>query len=383
MSNRTYYGEYSLKYWIELILSKKIVLPNYQRTFVWCKGDVLKLIQSFKDNLFVPSITIGYYEGGNLIIDGQQRLSSLLLSFLGIYPKKEKFLSNTADSFANENDDLTDNENDTPILGWTFTQLLKKGSTKEKILSSDLTDYDQIPNLNLQEDFFESTYLGFSYLIPEENPQKYFSSVFKNINESGKKLSSLETRRSLYFLKEGMEQFFDPICIQNITVEKDKKKERIDFVRYLSLDSQYKKDAGSNQLLKNYVKREESYYSEFIDNCINQTSNSIFTPFNEEFKNRINLLKQDLDILGLNNKNFISIIDCDIYLFGLIFYSIFEGKRINSQKIRTINRTIETEINNIKNNPNTGTLHKKSPSALKYLRVRVLKSIEIYKDFMQ
>lgn len=383
MSNRTYYGEYSLKYWIELVLSKKIVLPEYQRTFVWNKDDVLKLIQSFKDNLFVPSITIGNYEGQDLIIDGQQRLSSLLLSFLGKYPKLDKFSFENTVPLANENDDVSDSDNDVPILGWTFNELLKKGSSKEQILSSDLSDYDTITNLNLAEDFFESNYLGFSYLIPEDNPQKYFSSVFKNINESGRKLSALETRRALYFLKEGMEQFFDPNCIRDIVVEKDKKRERIDFVRYLSLDSQYKKNGNANQLLKNYVRKEEKYYSEFIDYSINPNANNIFVPFEESFIRRIESLRQDLDKLRLNRKVFTSIIDCDIYLFGLIFFSIFEDKHIKEENAASLIAKLDRTIEEIKNNSDTGILHKKSPSALKYLRLRVSKSIEIYREYMR
>ena len=383
LSNRTYYGEYTLKYWIDLILAKKISLPEYQRTFVWNKDDVLKLIQSFKDNLFVPSITIGNYEGRDLIIDGQQRLSSLLLSFLGKYPKLDKFSFENTVPLANENDDISDSDNDAPILGWTFNELLKKGSSKEQILSSDLSDYDTITNLNLAENFFESNYLGFSYLIPERNPQKYFSSVFKNINESGRKLSALETRRALYFLKEGLEQFFDPNCIRDIVVEKDKKRERIDFVRYLSLDSQYKKNGNANQLLKNYVRKEEKYYSEFIDYSINPNANNIFVPFEESFIRRIESLRQDLDKLRLNRKVFTSIIDCDIYLFGLIFFSIFEDKHIKEENAASLIAKLDRTIEEIKNNSDTGILHKKSPSALKYLRLRVSKSIEIYREYMR
>lgn len=30
----TFYGEYSLQHWIELILSNEITLPNFQRYFV-------------------------------------------------------------------------------------------------------------------------------------------------------------------------------------------------------------------------------------------------------------------------------------------------------------------------------------------------------------
>ncbi len=383
MSNRTYYGEYTLKYWIDLILSKKITLPEYQRTFVWDKDDVLKLIGSFKKNLFVPSITIGNHEGRDLIIDGQQRLSSLLLSYLGKYPKLDKFQPENVDSFANENDDSSDSDSETTVLGWTFNTLLEKGSTKEEILAADLSNYDTLSNLDLPPDFFENNYLGFSYLIPEENPQKYFSSVFKSINESGRKLSSLETRRSLYFLKEGMEQFFDPDCIKNIIVEKEKKRERIDFVRYLSLNSQYKKTANTNQLLKNYGRKEEKYYNEFIDCYINQDANSIFTPFEEIFRNRIDDLRQNIEKLNLNRKIFTSIIDCDIYLFGLIFFSIFEGLHIRENDVAPLIRKVDDAINETKNNSYTGALHKKTPSALKYLRERISTSIEIYREYMR
>ena len=35
MDNRVYYGEYSLRHWINLILKNNIDLPEYQRYFVW------------------------------------------------------------------------------------------------------------------------------------------------------------------------------------------------------------------------------------------------------------------------------------------------------------------------------------------------------------
>lgn len=40
MENKVYYGEYTLKHWIKLMLSGNIVLPEYQRHFVWCERDV-------------------------------------------------------------------------------------------------------------------------------------------------------------------------------------------------------------------------------------------------------------------------------------------------------------------------------------------------------
>lgn len=80
MDNRVYYGEYSLQHWIDLILKKNIVLPEYQRYFVWDEKKVATLIETFKKKEFVPPITIGAFkEGGvtqNLILDGQLRWSN-------------------------------------------------------------------------------------------------------------------------------------------------------------------------------------------------------------------------------------------------------------------------------------------------------------------
>ena len=46
MENKVYYGEYTLKHWIKLMLSGNIVLPEYQRHFVWRERDVKRLLQS-------------------------------------------------------------------------------------------------------------------------------------------------------------------------------------------------------------------------------------------------------------------------------------------------------------------------------------------------
>lgn len=91
--NRTYYGEYSLERWIELVVKGNIVLPEYQRHFVWNQKDLKRLIKSLNEGQFVQPVTIGLYnkdnkEKINLLLDGQQRLSSILLAYLGYFPKK-------------------------------------------------------------------------------------------------------------------------------------------------------------------------------------------------------------------------------------------------------------------------------------------------------
>lgn len=65
MENRIYYGEYSLAYWLELILSKKITLPDYQRHFVWNEAKMEALLCSIRENRFIPPVTIGAFSDVN------------------------------------------------------------------------------------------------------------------------------------------------------------------------------------------------------------------------------------------------------------------------------------------------------------------------------
>ena len=95
IKSRTYYGEYTLKHWINLLLKKNIILPDYQRSFVWDERDLKRLIKSIKEGQFIQPVTIALYkeneDSKNLLLDGQQRLTSVLLSFIGYFPNKSKF----------------------------------------------------------------------------------------------------------------------------------------------------------------------------------------------------------------------------------------------------------------------------------------------------
>ena len=65
MKTRVYYGQYSLKHWINLMLKGNIVLPEYQRSFVWEEKDTKRLIKSFYEGQFVQPITIAQYKAVN------------------------------------------------------------------------------------------------------------------------------------------------------------------------------------------------------------------------------------------------------------------------------------------------------------------------------
>ena len=387
MNNKVYYGEYTLRHWINLILKKNIILPDYQRYFVWDQNKTKELIKAFREKQFIPPVTIGSFknekESINLILDGQQRLTSILLAYIGIFPNK--ISSQKQFKFMDENDNLIEDEGINNILEWNFNELLKKGSTKEQI-KENLSYENYIKfDFNIDKDFFDNNFLGFSYLVPllanDKEQQKFYSKVFRSINIQGESLLALESRAALYYLDKDLEDYFVPKFIEKIYVNDSK----VDFVRYLALLSQYKKDKTADELGKRFAGKMEKYYEEYIYFTVGEEDSNIFIKYSELFKDKkeyekmyINLKKslKKLELL----KKYSSIIDVDITLFGLIYFIVFEKKEIDYSKKESIIKEINKEIEKIKK---TDMRHVKNPAAFKYLRYRVRRSIEIYERYIK
>lgn len=379
MENKVYYGEYSLKHWIDLILNGNIVLPSYQRHFVWKAEAVQEFINALKEKQFVPPVTIGAFnidsKCQNLIIDGQQRLTSILLAFVDLFPDKEKY-KNPINHAPNENDDEQDeDEEQLDIIEWTFETYIDEKKKNQKGY------YHKLGLNDIDEDFLNKTFLGFSYLVPAKSTdtaqQKYYSTVFRNINIKGEKLLVQESRKSLYFLNSSLAQFFEPEFCKSLTINKAK----IDLVRYLSLLSQYHKEKRSDNVAKYYGRKLEEYYEEYIYSIAGENSSKMFDDFSEIFPDsnyntRFELLYKSIKSLSINH--FQSIIDSDMYLFGLIYVIVFEKKAINLEMADSLKQKLTTTIDLFKNDYS----HKKTPSALKYIRARIEKSISVYRSFI-
>lgn len=388
MGHKTYYGEYSLAYWIELILKREIILPPYQRSFVWEPTDFETLLKSFKEGQFIPPVTIGAFKSAddhqNLIIDGQQRLTTVLLAYLERFPKKEAGVP-ILSALADENDDESDEIDN--MIEWDFNRLLDKGVRKAEIQSK--CSPEQYVTLSaMPEDFFNNTYLGFSYIIPdipdEKERQKFFSTLFRNINMQGKSLYVLESRAALYYLNPDFKDWFDPDFTSNISSSVVDKsiKSRMDFVRYLSLLSQYKQNGTSAHIGYRYAARMEEYYSEYINAVAFDEDSNLFVKFSTlyadgNYKVNIDKLSSYIERLGFM-KIYQSIIDMDIHFFGLIYYTLFEKLTLTeeAEKLERLNDRLNRSIRNIKKEPN----HVKTPSCLKYIRVRIDESLKVYKD---
>jgi len=354
---------------------------------VWNQEKVKTLIESFNKQEFVPPVTIGAYtndEGQkNLILDGQQRLTSIFLAYLDLFPKKEcrDWAPKHYEALADTNDDV-ENEEDSIYKGleWNFNRLLMLGRTKAAIKEEvKVEQYDTL-KLDIGEDFFKNNYLGFSFIVPSyeagdsrKEQIKFYSSVFRHINIQGEDLSNLESRRSLYFLNRDLESFFDPKIFKNVKI----KEKKLDFVRYLALLNDYEEEEQNENKVAVGKKRQDKLEQFFVDYVYRIVENGNF-----EFSKKMSVLKNNLDSINDSDKsffteNFQSIIDADVYLFGLIYFSIFKQKNCTVTKLEELKGKIDSQINDFKKQGG----HQKSPGALKYLRERLKSSIELYKEY--
>lgn len=388
MENRVYYGEYSLEHWINLILKRNIILPDYQRFFVWNEKKVETLIDTLKKKQFVPPVTIGAFKLNdvkqNLILDGQQRLTSILLAYLGLYPDAGTYKS-TIEKFANDNDDGDAEEVEVQldnILEWNFEQLTEKGKNRQDIIDKIMPGNYKNIDLDVQEDFLKTTFLGFSYLVPqvlnENEQQKYYSSVFRNINIQGEPLLPQESRASLYFLDKDLVALFAPDFSKKVGVKNAGVEAKIDFVRYLSLLSHYRKDGSASRVARSFKPKMEQYYEEYILASINNYNSTTYGKFtdifpNKEYSERISNLENTYDQLEIP-KTHPSIIDADVYLFGLIYHVVLGNGQVDfGQKEELINE-LTSKIKEFKDI----YTHRKSPNNLGNLRERISNSIEVY-----
>lgn len=411
MNNKVYYGEYSLKHWIDLMLSGNIVLPEYQREFVWETRDIKRLIKSLKSGQFIMPVTIAQYapndeEPRNLLLDGQQRLSSILLAWLGYEPKKSEFKE--SDDFASEDDSAKEeNSDDVPnrhkAIAWRFQEVVNFKKRKREDLIQEIKKdgrYDELTDIELTDNFWDNTFLGFSYIVPDSKEkndiQNNFSQLFRNINYFGKKLSSLESRKSLYYMNEELKNFFEgkttenKECFGNIKIMEDTIAKQIDVVRYLAIISQHHSGVTPLVGYSAYSSR-ESFYADYVSYILGMEQEDRDDKFNQfKFENTFpencwrvrydNLLVAITTLrpnMQLNDKNaFTSWTDADYWLFGLIYWIVFKGKvlkdDLNSLCVKIKNKVTEKRKK-----------YSKTPNQLGHTRERIKESIEIYQNYVQ
>jgi hypothetical protein len=243
--------------------SGEVMLPDFQRNFVWSRQDVEELIKSLLENMFIGTFLVedvnqenlpfkvipiegirdvnqNFSENPNLLVlDGQQRLTSMCYALY----EPNISLKNAVNPyrFFIDIEELLKDNIDDAVFSWSvrwreYKYLLDKngnydfGILKEEmilplsLLKKDFTEiwYDELEKFNLNKDNSKKIYsyikniLDYQVLTLEvsinEKPEK-IAVLFEKINRTGVKLSifDLLTARLYKFLnlREAWEKSFD------------------------------------------------------------------------------------------------------------------------------------------------------------------------------
>lgn len=241
--------------------------------------------------------------------------------------------------------------------------------------------------MELPNQFFHEHYLGFSYIVPaasdETSQQCYYTKMFRDINVQGVQLIDIESRRSLYFLNEKFEGFFEPAFMSDYYVNRVGEKQRLDFTRYLCLLSAFKKLNDVNKVARGFSgKKIEKYIEMYIYSVVGNDNEDIFGSFSVifpdgDFADDIQRLKDTLDDLNLSTE-YPSIINMDMYFFGLIYHVLLCHRHIDISRKGQLKNRIERRINDLRDMDN----HAQAPAQFQYMRQRLIQSINVYETFV-
>lgn len=366
-NHHAYYSEYSVESWISFLLNGEIKLPPYQRHFVWSLQKSYNLVNAVLDGNFIPPIVIASTQHdlaeipkGIFLIDGQQRLTSLLLFLLGVWPNEQ--------SSESELNTENDEDNDSFVLNWTFGNLsdeykkhtsfpsfvaaiqnsssyikfseLRATMVIPKALINDADAlYDKISGAD-KKCFFIRT-LGYSFVKSfgdVESEKRLFANLFRDINSTGQKLLPAESRQAMYYLEPSLKPLFQPPFLSHYRIGKSS----IDFTRYLSyvdeLHTQYGRTRSipsTSSIAVGYSNKPEDYIVNYLVNMIN---------------NRVTYglsIMENMDLFETHFKkvfklgNSISDIQYfEIHVYGLIFWVLFEGKRLDESKLQNLDQKL-------------------------------------------
>jgi Protein of unknown function DUF262. len=393
-------------------------------------------MENIADDIFIPPVIIAHFIGNkpevpptNHLLDGQQRLSSILLFYLGVWPisfedKTSKIYTDIEEeeepTFPEDND-----PNDKAILPsqkWDFQELQNLYEKEKSVLSlreelsKENSGYIKFENLSkrkgfdidsesitrflklkgkMDKNFFNNHYLGFSFIKTVTNDYKketvLFSQVFRSINTGGTPLSPDESRASIYWINQERKPFLQPDLINEIKIGK-KGNKKIDFARYLAFVSEanqiyihkQKKNIPEDKwvlpekldIARGYGRRNEfeGYIMGYVSNVVGDTTDYKHGAYSNSYLDNMQYLESTLKKIMDGKLSFNNIKELDTYLFGLIFWIIFQNKKIK-EDLTQLKNELKKEVESEK------AKDTKSSGRLTRIRLRLLNSIKIFKDY--
>jgi len=166
-----YPADYTLEILASKLRSKEILMPKFQRAYVWTKAQASKLIESFMMGLPIPPIFL-YIQPDQryIIIDGRQRLETIALFFEGFF-----------------------GEIDSSGRRRTFT--LEGINEKSRWFGKTYAQFNEADQRKLKNSVLRAI------IIKQLNPKKDDTSIyhiFERLNTGGTPLQDQEVRNCVY-----------------------------------------------------------------------------------------------------------------------------------------------------------------------------------------
>jgi hypothetical protein len=163
-------ADYDVEGLVKRLNRGDVLIPEFQRDYVWTQKEASKFIESLLLGLPVPGVFMAREAGTNklLVIDGQQRLRSLQFFYNGVFNPKE---GNTTQR----------------VFKLTKVQPKYEGLTYETLEEQDRT--------KLNDAIIHAT------IVKQESPEGDDTSIyyiFERLNYGGRKLTPQEIRVAIY-----------------------------------------------------------------------------------------------------------------------------------------------------------------------------------------
>ncbi len=169
----SYGADYDVEGLIRRLKKGDIYIPHFQRDYVWNQSEASRLIESLLLGLPVPGVFLAKdIESNKLsVIDGQQRLKSLLFFYDGYF---------------------------NPKGGDSRKRVFRLKNVQSKFEGKTYKELEEEDRINLDDSIIHST------IIKQETPNDNNTSiyhVFERLNTGGRKLTPQEIRTAIYIGK--------------------------------------------------------------------------------------------------------------------------------------------------------------------------------------
>lgn len=188
-------NDFNIKTIYDFIESGSVIIPSFQRNYVWDITRASKLIESIIIGLPIPQIFL-YEKSKNkfLVIDGQQRLMTIYYFITGRFPRKEKRyelrkIFDEKGKFSQEI--IDDNEY------FTDFKLRLPSKIPDKKNKFDRLSYEMLCDLKSTFDLRTIRNVIIKQNFPSNDDSSIYE-IFNRLNSGGVNLKPQEIRMSLY-----------------------------------------------------------------------------------------------------------------------------------------------------------------------------------------